>query len=305
MKISLVISLALALLSAPAWSAPLPGAPTDPEHPGSKIYPHAAAVKSSLTCSGRSVELFLPAGSHEPRSLPLVAFGHGQALNASHYKGTLEHLAKKGVAAAFVNYSTGFFDQDWNRMGRDFVTLTDCALSQNPALDAASVVYAGHSKGAYVASIAAGLAPGLLAASIPRAIVLFAPAGADAATLRTIPQDSAVTVVFSDRDTVVSRDFSETIFSQAGSRRRQLILLGSYTSTSPALNADHMWPLTERHFMGGGPEGPLHYYGSWKWLVAAARDLHEGSRFEDPFLYGQEALEKGMAGQKDEAKRNW
>jgi uncharacterized protein (DUF2141 family) len=134
--------------------------------------------------------------------------------------------------------------------------------------------------------------------------VLFEPAGFDAGTLGKIAADTALTVVYSDRDTIVSRDISDKIYAGAGSKRRQMILMKSY-DTSPALVADHMWPLTERSAFGGGPESALHYYGSWKWLVAAAQDLTNGSRYEDPFLYGVPALEKGIPGLKDEVLRNW
>jgi len=282
---------------------PLPGSPADPDHPGSKVYSYGV-VRKDFTCQGRAVNVFLPTGGNGPQSFPVVVYGHGQSLGVSSYKATFEHLAKKGIASVFPAFDTGFFDQDWNRMGRDYVTLTDCVAAQLPELDSSRVVYAGHSKGAYVAQIAAGLAPGMSAKSAPRAIVLFAPAGFDSPSLSQIDPRTALTVVFSDRDTIVKRDLSESIFSGAKSHRRQLILMKSYSETTPALNADHFWPVTEKGMFGGGPEGPLHYHGSWKWLVAAARDL-SGGRFEDPYLYGQVALEKGVPQMMDDVKRNW
>ena len=122
-----------------------------------------------------------------------------------------------------------------------------------------------------------------------------------------IGRETSLTVVFSDADTVVPRSYSETIFQKAGAGKKQLISLKSYTlsDSDRALKADHMWPLTKAGFFGGGPEGPLHYYGSWKWLVAAARDLSAGGRFDEPYLYGQQALEKGIPGFTDEAQRNF
>ena len=72
--------------------------------------------------------------------------------------------------------------------------------------------------------------------------------------------------------------------------------------SSDLLPADHMWPLTEKSFFGGGPESALHYYGSWKWLVAAALDLGEGNRYTHPFLYGEPAVDKGIPGETDERR---
>lgn len=297
----------ITLLAALVWgqhalaTAP-PEAPTDPLHPGSRSYGFALAQKNIL-CNGREIALFLPSGSAGP--FPVVVFGHGQALGLSSYQATFQHLAKKGVAVAFPAYDTGFFDQDWARMGKDFANLAECAVSQTPELDPLRVVYAGHSKGAYVAGIAAGLASGLRIRTIPRAIILLAPAGFDSATLPKIPRESALTVVFSDRDTVVSRDISETIYTKAGSHRRQFIFLKSYAGTTPPIPAGHMWPVTERGFLGGGPVGALHYHGLWKWLVAAAQDLSGGSRFSDPYLYGAQAADKGLGNLTDDTKRSW
>jgi|GEM_PF-368125 len=303
MKLFIALLSSAFLFSAAAVGQTPPPAPTDPAHPGSKVYSFSVTTQN-LTCQGRAVNVFLPSGQSDGKGFPVVVYGHGQALGVSAYKATFEHLAKKGVAVVFPAFDNGFFDQDWNRMGRDYATLADCALAQFRELDSTRVVYSGHSKGAYVASIAAGLAPGMGARSAPKAIVLFEPAGYDSSTLGKIAADTALTVVFADRDTIVSRDISDKIYAGAASKRRQLILMKSY-ATTPALVADHMWPLTERSGFGGGPESSLHYYGSWKWLVAAARDLSNSSRYEDPFLYGLPAIDKGLPELTDEVLRNW
>lgn len=286
------------ILSSLVFAAPPPSAPQDPDHPGSKVYSHRAEAKK-IQCLGRSVDLVLPEGEGP---FPVVSYGHGQALGLDAYRATLDHLAKKGVATIFPPYDTGFFDQDWQRMGRDFVAITECALAQMPKLDPSRVVYSGHSKGAYIAAIAAGLAPGLKARA-PGAVVLFAVAGADEPSLKTIRGDSALTVIFSDKDTVVKRSLSDTTYRAAGAKMKQFILVKSY-ATEPAVNADHMWPLTKGSFVGGGPESALHYYGAWKWLVAAARDLGAPKRYADPYLYGEAAGDKGL-GLRDEIQRNW
>jgi pimeloyl-ACP methyl ester carboxylesterase len=281
-----------------AVAGPPPMVPSDPLHPGSKHYSYRAELRVQQ-CLGRTTNVLLPEGDGP---FPVVFYGHGQALGFDSYRGTLEHLARKGIAAVFPPYDTGFFDRDWQRMGRDFVAISSCVLANFSQLDSGRVVYAGHSKGAYVAAIAAGLAPGLRA-SVPGAVLLFAVAGADVSSLRTIHPDSSLTVIFSDKDTVVSRSLSETSFKEAGARLRQFIFVKSY-ETEPPVNADHMWPLTKGGFVGGGPESALHYYGAWKWLVAAARDLGNSSRYTDSYLYGEFAADKGL-GLQDEVRRSW
>jgi acetyl esterase/lipase len=270
-----------------------PGAPVEETHPGSKVYRFEVEQKK-IRCQKRDVDVFLPKGKSNPS---VVVYGHGQALDASHYKGTLEHLAKKGIAAIHPTYDTGFFDQDWNRMAVDYVNLAKCAVDQF-SLDSSRVVFAGHSKGAYVASIAAGLAYGKNMGLQPKSVVLYAPAGADQPSLPMIAKEVSLTVVHSDKDTVVSKDLSNTIFKKAGSEKKQFIRLKSYTDFS----ADHFWPLTKGSFVGGGPEGPLHYYGAWKWLVAAVWELETG---DTEYLYGKSSLDKGVDGLMDEAERSW
>lgn len=292
---SIYLGLAL-LLVTKSWAALPLEAPTDPNHPGSKVY-FASVVVKQLKCNGRTVDVFTPAEMNV--SVPAVVFGHGQALDLKHYRKTFEHLAKKGVAVIFPAYDTGFFDQDWQRMGRDFVTLAECAIAQTPQIDRQKIIFSGHSKGAYVASIATGLAPELGKVQ-PQAAVILEPAGAEATSLSKINPSVSLTVVFSEADTIVGREFSEKIYADAKSEIRQFIFLKNYSDRK----ADHMWPLTESTLFGGGAEGPFHYYGSWKWLVAAADDLGAAKRNTNPYLYGDEAADKGD-GTKDEIRRSF
>ena len=290
----------LALISLAAHADALPSAPIDPQHPGSKIYSYGVTEKD-FTCSGREVNVFLPTGGGT-RAFPVVVYGHGQALGVENYRATLEHLAKKGVIAIFPTYDSGFFDQDWTRMGRDYSNLAGCAIGQLGAqVSTGNIVFSGHSKGAYVASIAAGLAEKESLPTRARSVVLFEAAGSDAATLSSYDSATALTVVFSDADTTVQRDFSETIYAQAASHRKQFIYFKSY----PSLKADHMWPLTKGTLFGGGPESAFHYYGEWKWLVAAAQDLTSGASVSNPYIYGALAGDKGVSGLADDVRRSF
>lgn len=299
------------IIAAPfAAHAQLPKAPSDALHPGSKVYEFATTT-TEVSCGNRKAQLVLPK-SKMPRvamsPVPVVIFGRGQALNFSNYQGTFEHLAKKGIAVIHPIYDTGFFDQNWNRMASDYMSITDCVLNQFPQqLDRSKLIFSGHSKGAYVASIAAGLAFTGSQKVEPKMVILFAPAGNDQKALAQIEPGVSLTVVFSDADTIVDQKFSRQIYDLTPSRKKQYITIKSYTQAQGGaeLKADHMWPLTQGSFAGGGNESSLHYFGSWKWLTAAGFDLRDGGRFTNDYLFGTESLSKGVEGFSDSALRNF
>lgn len=281
----------------------LPGPPSSRTHPGSKAYDFAVEQRD-ITCEGRDVSVFIPSPLPE-RPLPLVIYGHGQALGVDHYEATLRHLAEKGAIAIHPQYDKGFFDQNWLRMGRDFVTVTHCAVQQLAlSVNEQAVVFSGHSKGAYVASVAAGLAFKDSLALKPGSVVLFQPAGLND-VWKNLDAETEVTVVHSEADKIVSRDISRDLFEKAPVRQKQLIILKNYRSQSrDQLVADHFWPLTKKSLVGGGPESSFHYHGSWKWLTAAFMDLSEGGDAKHPYLYGEEARSKGREGEVDDIERS-
>jgi hypothetical protein len=305
MKNRLCFILILIFVRSVSGAQALPSSPADQDHPGSKIYQYSFKEKS-LNCAGRSATLFLPVSKNIFEKFAVVVFGHGQALDIENYRATMEHLAKKGVAAVFPIYDTGFFDQDWVRMGRDYVTLTDCAVRGSAGqLDLNGIIFSGHSKGAYVASIAAGLAVKEGLSIQPRSLVLVEMAGFDSDLSQLIEPSTAVTVVYSDKDTTVSKNISDSFYAKVKSSHKQYILFSSYSHTNPKLNADHMWPLSKGSWFGGGSEGPFHYYGLWKWLVAAAVDIKNGGLFSNKYIYGPEAGEKGLPGIADQILKNF
>lgn len=283
----------------------LPRAPLNVEHPGSKIYSFAVQ-ENKVKCSGRDVVVFAPTAA-KFSTFPLVIYGHGQALDVEHYEGTLRHLAGKGVIAVHPQYDSGFFDRNWTRMARDFVTLTQCALEQLKLnADPTAVVFTGHSKGAYVAGVAAGLAEKENLVLKAGAVLLFQPAGLDVILWRELNPHTRVTVVHSDQDTVVKAEIAEQLYREASVDFKQYILLQSYKSNTGAvqLEAKHFWPLTKKSTFGGGDESAFHYYGSWKWLTAAALDLRDQNRAENVYLYGAMATDKGRLGEQDRVQRN-
>lgn len=289
------------LLTSPVLAQDLPGPPASADHPGSKIYSYAVERKD-VRCDGRDVVVFYPRDI-AAQPLPLVVYGHGQALGVEHYEQTLRHLAGKGAIAVHPQYDKGFFDQDWQRMGHDFGRLTLCALSQlrleaNPA----EVIFSGHSKGAFVAGVAAGVAERDGSRLTARAVLLFQPAGIDETVWTQLARGTKVTVVHADQDTIVDRGIADKLYELAPVERKQRIILKSYGTQ---LAAKHFWPLTKKSAFGGSDENAFHYYGSWKWLTAAVWDLREGDRASVEYLYGAKTTDKGLDGFVDELERNF
>ena len=136
-----------------------PAQPTGNE-PGSSVYSNEL-FHETLTVKGRTVDFFAPKNFQTSgQKLTVVIYGHGQAVQLKSYQDTFEHLAKKGIAVVFPQYDTGFFDQDWRRMAADFVDLTTETLKKYPnSFETSRVIFAGHSKGGYVALVAAGIEP--------------------------------------------------------------------------------------------------------------------------------------------------
>ncbi len=279
----------------------LPGSPISSDHPGSKIYAYEVERKD-VRCDGRDVVVTYPR-SLTGQALPLVIYGHGQALGFEHYEQTLRHLAGKGAIAVHPQYDKGFFDQDWVRMGHDFVRLTSCAIEKlGLTIADGEVVFSGHSKGAYVAGVASGQAFIQNLAVKPNSVMLFQPAGLDEASWKALPRETRVTVVHADQDTIVSSDITHKLYDQAPVEQKQKIILKSYGAQ---LEAKHFWPLTKKSVFGGSSENAFHYHGSWKWLTAAVWDLEYGNRATNPYLYGELVTNKGVAGFEDTLQRSW
>ncbi len=266
--------------------AQIPSQPTESAHPGSADYKYQVK-KERFQVDGRSVDVFLPVSSAAGAGgFPLIAFGHGQAIDVQGYEKTFEHLAKKGVVVIHPGFDNGFFDQDWRRMASDFNRQVGATLRRyGNLIDAGNIVYSGHSKGAYVALMAAG-APNLATERIsPTAVVLFAPAGFDGEYLRNLDPGMAVTLIYSDSDTVIQQSLISDIYSRLNVEFKQWITVQSYQN----LKADHFYPLSKSYFFGGrNGVSAYHYHGMWKWLLGAV--------WNNSYLYGDDAISSGVEG---------
>lgn len=295
MRILLMTVLSMAL-SSPLAEAALPSQPTEPSHPGSAAYSYEVEVQS-LQIQGRQVDVFLPKGA---KAAPVVVYGHGQAIGLDGYDATFTHLARKGVAVIFPQFDNGFFDQDWRRMARDFNQLTAATLEKYPEqMDSRQVVFAGHSKGAYIALMAAGDAqkPAGL-----NGVVLFAPAGFDAEYLQRMEPSLPVSVIWGEGDSVIKRSAQQEIYNRLPSQHKQLIVVKGY----PGLKADHYFPMNKSYFFGGrNGISAFHFHGAWKWMMGAVLDAQGGRSITNPYLYGEEAASSGDSSIRHSVTRSW
>lgn len=264
----------------------------DAVNPGSAVYSYEFN-KLSFSEGGRTVDVFIPVNKSNPNEkFPVIAYGHGQAIDLSAYELTFVHLAKKGIAVVFPQYDTGFWDQDWRRMADDYNLLVQLALTKYSQLDASQVIFSGHSKGAYIGLMASG-APSSSALP-PKAVLVFTPAGFDAQYLKSMNPQTPLTVVWGDRDNIISQSSVRSIYDQSPSMKKQFIEVASYQG----LPADHYLVMSDSTFFGGRKGvSAHHYFGAWKWMSGAAK--------EDAYLYGDEASSTGAPDLKHKILKNY
>jgi dienelactone hydrolase len=288
-----------------AFSQAPPTAPADAAHPGSAAYRYTV-FQEQFQVQGRQIDFFAPAEiARESKKAPVIVFGHGQALETQHYRLMFEHLAKKGYAVIVPKYDTGFFDRNWRRMANDYADLASAAMSRHAKyIDPNLVIYSGHSKGAYVALVSAGI-PRSSRKVEPKAMVLFAPAGYDSEYIRNVTTSIPVTIVHGEKDTIIASSLIQEIYSALPSSHKQLIEPLSY-KTQPELPADHYIVMTKSFFMGGRDGiSPFHYYGAFKWLIGAADDLVNGGPLTNPYVYGDLSIATGIEGFRHRQSRSW
>lgn len=297
-KASLVTLISGALFIPALAFSQLPQRPQEAQHPSSPAYSYDVS-KQTLKFQGRKVELYLPLGKVK-QLVPTVVFGHGQAIDASGYEMSFEHMARKGIAVIHPQYDSGFFDQNWERMADDFNSLTQSALAAYPEmLSPNMLIYAGHSKGGYVALMAAG-APN---ANIhPKSIVLIAPADFNSSYLKNLDAKTPLNIIWGEKDTVIKKDKMLEIYNQAPSIYKQYIEVKSY----PELEADHFFPLNKSYFFGGrNGISALHHYGVWKWLIGAAWDVEQKSPISNSYIFGDLTASTGVDGLNHHVQKSW
>jgi pimeloyl-ACP methyl ester carboxylesterase len=298
-------SLLAFIFSLSTFAIPLPARPRDPAHPSSAFYPYSVE-STSVSFENRQITIYFPKakpGLPPPvGKFPVVVFGHGHWVPLLAYEDTFIHLAGKGIATIFVSYDTSPWDEDYERMARDYVRQVDFVLRKYAlSLDNQKVIFSGHSNGSFVALMAAGL-PAQEQIFVPQSLVLFAVADAKPAYLARVNPRTVVSIIVGEDDVELA-ELAPKIYAGLSVSRKQLILAKSYHMTDPPVSADHGFVRTLD--WTGHRLTPLHYFGSWKYLVGAAQDLLAGGPVKNPYVYGNQTASTGLPGFLFDIKKNW
>ena len=309
-----MIRLGVALLSLLSALPLAPGPPTRPDHPGGAAYAYSAARRAVPAVGGFGLAYYVPTPARGAASrYPVLVFGHGYGLYGGsitalgrpvdwYYAAFLRHLARKGYVVAFPQMQAGPFDGDRPAQAARYLDAVAWLAAHVPEADTARLVFAGHSMGADVALLAAGLAARepRYRRFVPRDVLAMAPV--DEAVLRpylaALPSAVGVTLLTGDADTVVPPSNAVGIDRALRVRRHQVIELTSDTLVTPPLVADHNLSLSGGRVpgdLGGVPRvDALDWYGSWKLSVGL---LDSDFRGGDPaWIWGARRLEGGVDG---------
>jgi hypothetical protein len=240
---------------------------TDASHPGSNVYNYSSfTITDFKTTDGKSVRIWVPTGA--TGKLPMLAFGAGKSLgNPVNYQAMFEHLAKKGMVVANIQFEGSFFDTDFVKFAGWFNNAVKQTLVKAPLADPAQVYYAGHSLGSQVSVIAAARATtGDTTNQFvdPKGMILMSydnsrgpnnagdlnnPAAGYA--VKVAPSVQSVILEFAD-DTIAgpSKNYAQALYNKLPSSKKQWVRVkGSAFGTAYGLSADHNSPLTA----GGAP----------------------------------------------------
>jgi hypothetical protein len=294
-----------------------PGQSVDANDPGSSVYPVSSFKVTNFTTRDRKqVRIWTPLGVTGKR--PLVVWGGGKSLgNVTNYQAMLEHLVKKGMVVAHVQFEGNFFDTDFVKFGRWYNQAVVETLAKEPLADASQITYAGHSLGAQVSVIAAGLATGDDPQNLipdPKGLVTNAfdnscgpncsgdlanPAKGFAAKIA--PTVHTTILEFED-DTIAgpSKRYAEALYNRVPSVRKQwLRVKGKAFGASAGLDANHNTPLTG----GGAPFNiggraalnALDWYAGWKVLAGLPLMMSGlGGTAMQPYVYGAQLVDGGV-----------
>ncbi len=293
MKYFLAAYLFLALGAVKAM--PLPQRPTNANHPGSETYKYRGVSSERIAFQDRTGTLYTPEGYSSSQPLTLIAFGHGYSAPEFTYNAMFTHLARKGFAVLYVPYDTGLNDEDYVRMAHDFHNFVALSLaSHKNLLDPKKVLVTGHSNGALISTMAAGLEPKDIK-FYPRALLVFGMAAVPVSYLQRVHPQTLCSFAVGESDTSTPYSISKEAYDKISCQRKQVITIRSYDKDfDPRRLADHGSFRTLG--WGGSQEGPLHWYSYWKFLIGAATDIETGNSGTNPWVYGSEVATTGIPG---------
>lgn len=304
-----------AVLAANATLVAAPAQSTDPLNPGSSVYPYASfTITDFKTTDGKAVRIWTPVGA--TGKLPLVAFGPGKSLGSPvNYQAMFEHMVKKGMVVANIQFAGNFFDTDFVKFARHFNNAVKQTLAKSTQADPSQVYYLGHSLGSQVAVIAAALATTQDTTNAfvdPKGMVLTSydnsrgPNNAGDLNNPAIGYAAKVSpsvrsmILEMDDDTISgpSKTYAQALFNKLPSQNKQWVRVkGKNFGSTYGLTSDHNTPLT-----AGG--APLNIGGvavnnslDWNmvWKVAAGIPLSGTSANAAAFVTGTNLINAGTA----------
>lgn len=288
---------------------------TDPKHPGSNVYAYSGFTTTDFkTTDGKSVRVWAPTGA--TGKLPLLAFGAGKSLgNPVNYQAMFEHLAKKGMVVANIQFEGSFFDTDFVKFAGWFNNGVKQTLAKSTLADPTRVYYAGHSLGSQVSVIAAALATTLDTANAyvdPKGMILMSydnsrgptnggdlnnPAAGYA--VKVAPAVRSMILEFED-DSIAgpAKTYAQALYGKLPSSQKQWVRVkGKNLGSTYALSADHNSPLTgggaPANIGGAAALNALDWHMVWK--VVAGMPLSTTSADAASFITGTNLLNGGTA----------
>ncbi len=295
--------------------ATAPGANTDPKNPGSNAYPYSSfSVQDFKTTDGKSVRLWIPNGA--TGKLPLFAFGPGKSLSSpTNYQAMFEHIVKKGVIVADIQFEGSFFDTDFVKFAGWFNNAVAQTLARTAQADPAQVWYGGHSLGSQVAVIAAARATTLDSTNAlvdPKGLLLMSydnsHGPSDAGNLNDpalgyalkVGSQVRTLILEFDDDSIAgpAKNYAQALYSKLPSSQKQwLRVKGKNLGSSYGLVADHNTPLTgggaPANIGGAAKNNALDWYMVWK--AAAGLPLSASNSNAAAYLTGSLLLDGGVA----------
>jgi hypothetical protein len=290
--------------------AAAPGANTDPKNPGSSVYAYSSFTTLDYkTTDGKSVRIWTPVGA--TGKLPMVAFGAGKSLGSPvNYQAMFEHLVKKGMVVANIQFEGGFFDTDFVKFAGWFNNAVKQTLAKAPLADPAQVYYAGHSLGSQVSVIAAALATTGDTANAfvdPKGLVLMSydnsrgptnggdlnnPAAGYAAKVGA----GVRTMILEFEDDSIAgpaKTYASALYNKLPVTKKQWVRVkGKNLGSAYGLTADHNTPLTgggaPANIGGAAANNALDWYMVWK--AVAGLPLSATSTDAASYLVGPNLL---------------
>lgn len=290
--------------------ASAPTANTDPKNPGSNVYSYSSfTITDFTTTDGKKVRIWVPNGA--TGKLPLVALGGGKSLgNPVNYQAMSEHLAKKGMVVAHIQFEGSFFDTDFVKFARWFNNAVKQTLVKAPLADASRVYYTGHSLGAQVSVIAAALATTADTTNAfvdPKGMLLMSYDNSRGPTNGGDLNNPAIgyaakvgagvrTMIFEFEDDSIAgpaKTYASALYNKLPVTQKQWVRVkGKQFGSAYALSADHNTPMTG----GSAPAGiggaavinALDWYMTWK--AAAGLPLSATSADAASYLVGPNLL---------------